>query len=179
MKKLIAIAMLAASAALYADTTIFVVDIAQVHKNYYKTKTVMELFQSAITSANAELKAMDDKVKALVEEAKKSEEKLKNPALAEAAKQEIVNKEIAPKAQEIQQIQASMAGIKRQAQEKLANQQKEVIAEHRKEIVKVIEKIAADKKADFVFEKSAAYFSKPTADITEDVIATLNAGASK
>ncbi len=168
-----------ASAAVYADTTIFVVDIAQVHKNYYKTKTVMEQFQSAITSANAELKAMDDQIKALAEEAKKSEEKLNNPALAEAAKQEIIQKEIAPKAQKAQEIRNTMAGIQRQAQEKLAAQQKEVVAEHRKEILAEIEKIAAAKKADFIVEKGAVYFSKPTADITEDVIAALNSKAAK
>ena len=89
MKKLAAIiAMLAGASALFAQS-IFVVDFAQVHQNYYKTKAVVEQLQSAAASANAELKAMQEKLVAMNEELKALDEKFKNPALADAAKEEI------------------------------------------------------------------------------------------
>ena len=178
MKKLAAIiAMLAGASALFAQS-IFVVDFAQVHQNYYKTKAVVEQLQSAAASANAELKAMQEKLVAMNEELKALDEKFKNPALADAAKEEI-KKEATAKLTEMRQLEQSMLGMKRQAEEKLANQQREVFAEHSKEILKTVEKIAADKKADFIFEKKALLFSKPTSDITEDVISALNANAPK
>ena len=165
--------MLAGSAALYAES-IFVVDFAQVHQNYYKTKVVVEQLQSAAASTNAELKAISENISKIEEELKALDEKLKNPALADAAKEEI-KKEMQEKLMKRQELANSFVGMKRQAEEKLAAQQREVFAEHSKEILKVVEKVAAEKKADFVIEKKALLFSKPTADITEDVIAALNA----
>ena len=180
MKKIMAIVALAATAvALNANPVIYVVDLAQVHKNYYKTKIVQDQLTSALQSTNAELKKLEDQRQKLVAEIQEGEKKLQNPVLAEPAKKEIVEKELNPKANEIRNIVATMQSMKAQAQQKLMEQQKEVISEHKKDIVKVVEKIAEAKKADFVVEKNACYFSKPTADITEDVIAELNASAPK
>lgn len=181
MKKILAVLAVALSAYAVnaAQTVIYVVDIAQVHQSYYKTKQVQEQLTSALEATNSELKAMDEKRVKLITELQEIEKKLQNTALTDAAKQEIATKEYQPKVAEVQTLVNNMQGLKNQAQQKLTQQQKEVIAEHKKEIVKVIEKIAAEKKADFVVEKNATYFSKPASDITEDVIASLNAAAPK
>ncbi|MBO7521647.1 MAG: OmpH family outer membrane protein [Opitutales bacterium] len=178
MKKIIAImAMLAGSAALYAES-IYVVDILQVRQNYYKTKVVAEQLQSAAASADAELKTIADNIIKIEEEMKPLVEKYNNPALADAAKKEIEN-ELKEKDAKRRELANSFNAMKRQAQERLAAQDREVSAEHIKEIMKVVEQIAAEKKADFIIEKRALLFSKPTADITEDVISALNANAPK
>lgn len=162
-----------------ADLVIYVVDMAQAYQSYYKTKQVQQQFASAVDVTNNELKAMDEKRVKLIAELQEIEKKSKNTALTEEARKEIETKELKPKLAELQTLVTNMQGLKNQTQQKLMQQQKEVVAEHRKEIVKVIEKVAADKKADFVFEKGAVYFSKPASDITEDVISALNATAPK
>lgn len=162
-----------------ANPVIYVVDITQVHQHYYKTKAVQEQLKSTVEATSTELQRLAEKLKALETEAQAINEKANNPALADAAKKEIIEKELSPKVNEMRMLDQTMQGMRNQANQKLQQQQQEVIAAHRKEIVDVIAKIAADKKADFIMEKKACYFSKPTADITEDVIATLNANAPK
>lgn len=170
---------MSAAAVNAADTVIYVVDIAQIHQNYYKAKQVEAQLKSAAESSNVELKAMDEKRVKLVTELQEIEKKLQNTALTDTAKQEIAKNEGQPKYAELQTLVNNMQGYKAQAEQKLAQQRREAIMEHRKEIVKVIQKIAEEKKADFVVEKNATYFSKPASDITEDVIAALNASAPK
>lgn len=180
MKKIIMIVAVAALAAVAnANPVIYVVDIAQVHQHYYKTKSVQENLKSTIEATNSELQRMDEQLKALQAEGTAVQNKLNQPTLSEDAKKEIIEKELAPIANNMRNIEQTMQGMRTQAAQRIQKQQQEVIAEHRKEIVAVISKIAAEKKADFIIEKNACYFSKPTSDITEDVIAAVNASASK
>ena len=181
MKKLLAVLALASAslAVSAADSVIYVVDIAQAFQSYYKAKEAFAQLESAAEVTTGELKAMDEKRVKLLAEFQEIQNKLKNPALTEEAKKEIQEKELQPKFAELQTIVNNMQGLKTQTEQKLAMQRREITSVHRKEIIKVIEKIAADKKADFVLEKGAVYFNKPASDITEDVIAALNASAPK
>ena len=181
MKKLLAVLTLASAslAVSAADSVIYVVDISQVMQSYYKTKQAQEQIASAVEVTNNELKAMNENYAKLAEELKGIETKLKNPALTEDSKKEIAEKEYQPKFKELQTVATNLRGVKTQTEQKLASQSREIMAVHKKEIIKVIEKVAADKKADFVIEKNAVYFSKPACDITEDVIAAANASAPK
>jgi Outer membrane protein len=180
MKKIISIITLAAvSAVAYANPVIYVVDINQIHQHYYKTKAVTEQFKSTVDTTNVELQRMAEQLKVMEAEVQAISEKSNNPALSDAAKKEIIEKELGPKYTQAQALANTMQGIRNQAAQKLQQKQKEVAAAHRKEIVDVIEKIAKDKKADFVIEKNFVYSSKPTSDITEEIIAALNANAPK
>ena len=181
MKKILAVLTLASASlmASAADSVIYVVDIAQAFQSYYKAKEALAQLESAAEVTNGELKAMDEKRVKLAGELQEIQNKLKNTALTKEAKKEIEEKEFRPKVVEFQTIETNMRGLKAQTEQKLIMQRREITSVHRKEIIKVIEKIAADKKADFVLEKGAVYFNKPASDITEDVIAALNASAPK
>ncbi len=180
MKKIIMlIALSAAVLVAKADVVISVVDISEVHKNYYKTKQAAEILKAGQDTANAEVQRMAEKLKAMIEEIKAIEERAKNPAMSEDAKKTMAEKEYAPKVNEARTLEQNIKNYQNQAIEKLRKQDQEVMMNHRKDIIEVIEKIAKEKKLDFVIEKGVCHFSKPASNITEDVISTLNANAPK
>lgn len=177
MKKIVLIFALAGAAIAASAQNIFVVDIAKIHQNYYKTKIVQEQWKSVFDTTNSELQRMQQDFENTRNEVVQIQQKLQNPALSEDAKREIQEKELVPNVTKLQEIEQTVVGIRNQAQERIQKNQREVIAAHRKEIVEVIEKVAAGKNADFVIEKATCYFSKPASDITEEVIQSLNANA--
>lgn len=180
MKKLTAlIASVFCAAALYADANILVVDIAQVHTSYYKTKIAQDALNVSLEPTNAEIKRLETEHNKILEEAQEVEKKLSNSALTDDAKKEIVQKELAPKAQKMNEIKAQLQNLVNNTRNEVAKQRNETLALHRQEILAEIKKIAEAKKASFVVEKQVCHFAISSADITEEVIAALNAKAPK
>lgn len=176
MKKLLSMIIVALSAVALNAQAIYVVDLQKVHANYYKTKAADAKLKSSAETSREELGRMDEQLSKMQKELESIDEKLKNPALNEAAKKKIIEEEAQPKVMQFNAARQERENWMRNAQQKLQQNAQSILAVHRKEIVDVIQKVAEQKKADFVLEKSAALFSKPTSDITEDVINLLNAG---
>lgn len=180
MKKIIAILSVAFFAAVsYANPVIYVVDISQVHESYYKTKEVQEKFSASKAVAESEIKGMIEKLQVIEKEVQAITEKLNRAETGEEAKKAIFETEYQPAAQKYQNGRQEIENYRRQTEEKFIENNKQIVAVHRQEILAVIEKIAKEKKADLVLEKRLCHFTKPTFDITEDVVAALNANAPK
>ncbi len=178
MKKLIiTAASLFAAAVIYAAPVIFVVDTAQVYANYYKAKETAAQIQASVDQTNQELQKMEERRQAIVKELQTVQEKVQNPALAEAAKQKIVQEEGEPKVQELRRLEQNVQTMRQQASQRLEQNAQSVRQVLLGEIKEAVSKIAEAKKADFVIEKGICFFSKPEADLTQEVIAAINAGA--
>ena len=178
MKKLsILVSSILVAVVAQAAPTIYVVDTAQVYSNYYKAKEANAQIQSSIEQTRQELQKMEQKRQALIKELNAVEEKMKNPALTEGAKKKIAQEEGAPKFNEIRALEQNIKNVNAQASQRLEQNVQSIRAIHLQDIREAVSKIAETKKADFILEKSVCIFSKPTVDLTQEVIAAINAGA--
>ena len=164
------------AAALNAAPVVLVMDMQKAHMNYYKAKEAQQQLQASAQATKDELGKMDVKRQALIKDLKAVEEKLQNKALTDDAKKKIVE-EAQPKMTELRQLEQNMQQMSQSTQQRLNQNAQQIGMQHRKEIMEVVNKVAAAKKADFVLEKNALYFSKPSADITDEVIAEINKNA--
>ena len=177
MKKISALlAGLVTCAVLNAAPSIFYVDMGKAYSNFYKAKAAAEQIQASIDSTKAEIAKMDKNRQDLIKDIQAVQEKLKNPALTEAAKKKLAE-EAQPKVAEIQQIEANMRNISQQANERLQQNANNIRKVHMQEIAEIVKKLAADKKADFILEKGVCHFADPKADLTDELIKRINASA--
>lgn len=178
MKKLtLVLAGFIACAVLNAAPVVYVVNMGEVYRNYYKAKEAIAQINNAKEAATQELAKMDKSRQEIMKKIEEVQKKASNPALADDAKRKIAETEGQPLLIQLRQLEQNMQNISAQTskrlQENLANVQKI----HMQEISKIIENVAKEKKADFVIEKGVCHFAKPEADITQDVIKAVNAGA--
>ena len=118
MKKIIA-TLAAVAACSFLNASIYYVDMAKVYQNFYKAKEAAAQINASAETTKSELQKMDEKRQALIKEIQPLVEKAKNPALTEAAKKDIIEKEVTPKAQAIQRMETDMRNISEQAKVRL------------------------------------------------------------
>jgi len=177
MKKLtLAVVGVLACLALNAAPTIYVVDMARAYQSFYKAKAAAEQINASVEVTKAELAKMDQNRQELIKQIQAVQEKINNPALTEEAKKKLAT-DAQPKIAEIQQIEANMRNVNQQATQRLQENANNIRKVHMEEITKVVATVAAEKKADFIVEKSVCYFSDPKVDITDDIIKAINANA--
>ncbi len=162
-------------AALTAAPKILVVDMQQAYSKYYKAKEAAAQINASIETTKAELTKMGKQREDLIKEIQAVQEKLNNPALSEDAKKQIMESEAQPKLMEARQIEVNMQNINEQATQRLQQNAQSIRQVHMQEIKAIIEKLAKEKKADFILEKAVCYFAEPESDVTEDLIKMINA----
>lgn len=177
MKKLTAtIAGLFACAALNAAPNIYYIEMGRAYQNFYKAKAAAEQIQASIDATKGELEKMGKTREEKIKQAQALSEKMNNPALGEDAKKKI-GEELRPIVAEIQQIETNMRNINTQATERLNQNANSIRKVHLEEIREVVKKLAEDKKADYIIEKSVCHYSDPKADLTDELIKRINANA--
>ncbi len=195
MKKTIAYSLLAAAAALALPASSFAqsvtikigtVDMKQVFESYYKTKDAEAKINEARNTAKKELEDRMDMAKKQLEEVKKLDEEIKNPALSEKSREEKA-KARSEKATELQtmdrEIREFQASREKQLQEQSVRMRGGIV----EEINKVIEAKVKAENFDLVFDKSGpslngvpvVLYSKETYEFTNDVVKALNATKGK
>lgn len=180
MKKVsIILAGIFAATMLHAATNIYVVNMGEVYSNYYKAKEAAAQIKTSVDATNAELEKMNKERQDLMKKIQDIQTKAQNPALAEDAKRKIVETEAQPVLVQIRQIEQNMENMRRSTAQKLQENAAGIRKVHMQEISEIIKAVAKEKKADFIVEKSVCYFSKPEADITQDVIKAVNATGSR
>ena len=148
-----------AATMLHAANNIYVVNMAEVYSNYYKAKEAATQIKTSVDATNAELEKMNKQ------------------------RQDLMKKiqEIQTKAQtiivQIRQIEQNMENMRRTTAQKLQENAAGIRKIHMQEISEIIKTVAKEKNADYIIEKTVCHFSKPEADITQDVIKAVNANA--
>ena len=166
-----------AATMLHAANNIYVVNMAEVYSNYYKAKEAATQIKTSVDATNAELEKMNKQRQDLMKKIQEIQTKAQNPALAEDAKRKILETEAQPIIVQIRQIEQNMQNISSQANQRLQQNAQSIRKVHMDEIREIVAKVAAEKKADFILEKGACWYSDPKAEITQDIIKAVNASA--
>lgn len=166
-----------AATMLHAATNIYVVNMAEVYSNYYKAKEAAAQIKTSVDATNAELEKMNKQRQDLMKKIQGIQTKAQNPALAEDAKRKILETEAQPIIVQIRQIEQNMENMRRTTAQKLQENAAGIRKIHMQEISEIIKTVAKEKNADYIIEKTVCHFSKPEADITQDVIKAVNANA--
>jgi len=187
MKKYLVIPVLALAAAFTTATAsaqsakFGTVDMKRVFDSYYKTKDAESKINEDRNAAKKELEERMDAAKKLLDDVKKLDEEIANPALSKDTKDQ-KTKSRSDKATELQSMDREI----REYQTTREKQLQEKSVRMRAGIVDDINKIVTDKvKAenfDFVFDKSGpslngvpiVLFSRDSYDFTDSVINALN-----
>lgn len=165
---------------LYAQKTpqVVTVNIEQLYENFYKAKDAQEKFQSAVMTAEEEVKKMVTEGRELYQVLEDLKEKIDNPATADSAK-EALNTEFQEKMQVVRQKDAEINQYRQTTQRELQQSRQSMINLHIEEIRKVVAEIAQSKGADLVLNSNdksmAVLYFDPSFDITEEVIMAINA----
>lgn len=195
MKKYLALPLLAITAALALPAStlaqsvtikIGTVDMKKVFESYYKTKDAEAKINEARNNAKKELEDRMDQAKKQLEEVKKLDEEINNPALSKDSK-DAKAKVRAEKATELQtmdrEIREFQASREKQLQEQSVRMRGGIV----EEINKVVEARVKAENYDIVFDKSGPslngvpilLYAKETYDFTPEVVKALNANKGK
>lgn len=170
-----------ATASAQTSTKFGTVDMKKVFDSYYKTKDAESKINEDRNAAKKELEDRMDVAKKVLEEVKKLDEEMANPALSKEAKDQKM-KIRSDKAADLQNQDREI----REFQTTREKQLQEKSVRMRAGIVDDINKVVADKvKAenfDFVFDKSGpslngvpiVLFSRDSFDFTDSVVTALN-----
>ena len=179
MKKILTILAAVAAYTIANATSIYYVDMIEVYKEFYKAKEANAQINASAETTKQEVQKMEEKRQKLIGELKNLQKDLESKPLSEDGKKQFMEKEMRPKAIEVQKLEGEMRSIVEQAQKRLSESLQRVRLLHLEEISKEVEKIAKEKKADYVLEKRSCVYVDPKFDLSAETIKRINASAPK
>ena len=156
----------------------YVVDMAKVYDNFYKTKPAQEKFQMLAKQAQDTMGKMMEEGKKLFDEREELIKKRNNPANSESVNKDLEGK-IKACEEKIDKKGEEVNRFRQEQDEKLEQQRQAILSEHFKEINAGVESLAKQKNADLVLNKAGILYSKSEFDITDEVIQVVNKPAGK
>lgn len=179
MKKFItlSLASLFVAAGLFAQKTpvVGVVDVQRVLNDYTVFQTAVEKVRGSVAPVEEEMQKMQASIQEIVTKGREAETKAKNPAASEEARKE-AQAEVAGLQQQLQQAQANLNQFRQQAQQLAKKGQTDDLAPLQAKAVEAVKTVATDKGIDLVVAKNSVIFAADSLEITDAVIAVLNAG---
>ena len=151
------------------------VDVQRVLNDYAAFQTAVEKVKGSVAPAEEEIKKMQEGLQAIVAEGREAEAMAKNPAASEEAKAEAQAKVAGLQAQ-LQETQAKMQQFQQQAQALAKQGQQQELAPLQEKALEAVKTVAADKGIDLVLPKNTVIFADDSLEISDAVIAVLNAG---
>lgn len=178
MKKLITImtATVILTAGLFAQKAPVVgtVDVQRVLNDYTVFQAAVEKIRGSVAPVEEEIQKMQQNIQQIITEGREAETMAKNPAASEAAVAEAQGK-VAELQQQLQQEQAKLNQFRQQAQQLAQKGQQEELAPLQEKAVEAVADVAKDKGIDLVVAKNNVIFADDSLEITDAVIAVLNA----
>ena len=179
MKKFItlSLASLFVAAGLFAQKTpvVGVVDVQRVLNDYTVFQTAVEKVRGSVAPVEEEMQKMQASIQEIVTKGREVETKAKNPAASQEAQAE-AQAEVAELQQKLQQAQANLNQFRQQAQQLAKKGQEDDLAPLQEKAVEAVKTVASDKGIDLVVAKNSVIFASESLEITDAVIAVLNAG---
>lgn len=158
---------------------IAVVDVQKVFDGYQKVKDARERLDKSKKIAMEELQIFRAELEKIVNELKEMEEKLRNPNLESAA----LKAKYQEKVKEAKVKQDDMIAYDKRTKATIAQRQRNLLVEHLGDIRTAVQKVAGAKGVDIVLNSSetqlGVFYVGDKFNVTEDVIVTLNASATK
>jgi len=179
MKKFttVIIASLLIATGLFAQKTpvVGVVDVQRVLGDYADFQAAVEKVKGSVAPVEEEMKKMQSSIEAIVTEGRAIETKAKNPAASDEARAE-AQAQVNELQQKLQKAQIDLQQFRQQAQQLAQQGQQEELAPLQAKAVEAVKTVAEDKGIDLVLPKNTVIFSSDSLEISDAVIAVLNAG---
>ncbi|WOO41187.1 OmpH family outer membrane protein [Rubellicoccus peritrichatus] len=172
------VALLSLTAFGFAQKTplVLTVDMGQLYNDYWKAQEAQAKFNASVENAQQEIQAMIEEGMSMATDLQGMQEKISNPALTDASKQEIAT-EAQSKANLIRQKEAEVNNFRQQTDRTLQQRRQSIINLHLSEIREVVVEVAKEKGADLVLNTNglAVVYFDESFDVTKDVLTKLNA----
>ncbi|NBB79718.1 MAG: hypothetical protein GVY36_09775 [Verrucomicrobia bacterium] len=152
-----------------------VVDVERVLNDYTAFQTAVEKVRGSVAPVEEEMQKMQANLQEIVTEGREVETKAKNPAASEAARAE-AQARLEELQQSLQQGQAELQQFRQQAQQLAQRGQQEELEPLQEKAVEAVKMVAEDKGIDLVVAKNSVIYAADTLEISDAVIAVLNAG---
>lgn len=179
MKKFttVIIASLLIATGLFAQKTpvVGVVDVQRVLADYAAFQAAVEKVKGSVAPVEEEMKKMQANIEQIVTEGRAIETKAKNPAASDEARAE-AQAQVGALQQQLQKSQVELQQFRQQAQQLAQQGQQQELAPLQAKAVEAVKTVAEDKGIDLVVPKNAVIYSSDTLEISDSVIAVLNAG---
>ncbi len=179
MKKLttVFLASVFVAVGLFAQKTPIVatVDVQRVLNDYTEFQNAVEKVKGSVAPVEEEMKKMQASLQAIITEGREAEAMAKNPAASEDAKAEAQAK-VAQLQAQLQSEQGKLQQFQQQAQALAKQGQQQDLAPLQEKALAAVKTVAADKGIDLVLPKNTVIFADDSLEITDSVIAVLNAG---
>lgn len=178
MKKLttLILASVFIAAGLFAQKTpvIATVDVQRVLNDYTAFQNAVEKVKGSVAPVEEEMRKMQANIQAIMNEGQEAEAMTKNPAASEEAKEEAQVKIVDLKSKLLAE-QQKLQQFQQQAQAMANKGQQEDLAPLQEKALNAVKTVAGDKGIDLVLAKNAVIFADDSLEITDAVIALLNA----
>ena len=150
------------------------VDVQRVLNDFVEFQAAVEKVRASVGPVEEEMQKMQQNMQAIVNEGRAAETTAKNPAASEEARQQAQAK-VAELQGKLQAEQGKLRQFQQQAQQLAQQGQKEQLEPLQKKALDAVKTIAADKGIDMVIPTNAVIYSSESLEITDTVIAVLNA----
>lgn len=179
MKKFttVILASLVLATGLFAQKTpvMGVVDVQRVLNDYGAFQAAVEKVKGSVAPVEEEMQKMQASIQQIVTEGREVETKAKNPAASDEARAE-AQAQVNELQQKLQKAQVELNQFRQQAQQLATKGQQEELAPLQAKAVEAVKTVAQDKGIDIVVPKNAVIFADDSLEISDAVIAVLNAG---
>ena len=152
-----------------------VVDVQRVLNDYTAFQSAVEKVRGSVAPVNEEIEKMRENLRAIVEEGQRAEAAANNPSLSEEARGEAQAK-VQQLQQQLRNEQVKLQQFGEQAQALERQGRQEELAPLQEKALEAVKDVAADKGIDLVLPAGNALFVDDSLEITDAVIAVLNAG---
>lgn len=151
-----------------------VVDVQRVLNDFNAFQAAVEKVRGSVAPVEEEMQKMQASIENIVTEGRAAETKAKNPAASEEARAE-AQAQVAEFQQQLQQAQIELQQFRQQAQQLAQQGQQTELAPLQEKAVEAVKTVAQDKGIDLVVPKNAVIYASDALEISDAVIAVLNA----
>jgi len=151
-----------------------VVDVQRVLNDYSAFQAAVQKVRGSVAGVEEEMQKMQANLETIVNQGRAAETKAKNPAASEEAQAE-ARAEVARLQQELQQAQMELQQFRQQAQQLAQQGQQTELAPLQEKAVEAVQSVAESKGIDIVVPKNAVIYNSDAMEISDAVIAVLNA----
>ena len=169
MKKLIAMAAMAATTVAFADLKLGTVDMMVLVRNQSQYEANKQLLISTEKDYQKRLDAMRAELESMQEEGKKLSDEYRNPMLSQAAKTKLENEMMALQQKLVTQDQRMRSEARRNQQD-LGDLEARLLKAQADDVRKRVNDYAAKNGYDCIIESTVAIFAKPEFDVTDGVL---------
>jgi outer membrane protein len=174
MKTLTAFLALAASVALANPPKVGTVDYAEINKKYNKATETQASIQKSVDNAKLAVQEKVDEVQRLQADLQETQKRGQSPLLNDSGKQQVMA-ELRTKEETFRQRYTALQQLDQEATRTIQGRVQEMQRAIDADLRPAVEKIAKAKGLDLVLAKGATLYSATSLDITEAVLAELNA----